>query len=79
MNSRSRTNIDNMIAFTHDIFIMFHNNDRISDLRESFEIFYEHIIISRMESDRWLIENIDNSLKARTNLRCESYTLRFSS
>lgn len=78
MHSCSWSYIQNIVTTAHDILVMFDNNDGIPYLCELFEIFYEHIIISRMQSDRWLIENIDNTFETCSNLRCKTDSLRFS-
>ena len=78
MHSGTWANIYHMIAFSHDILIMFNNHNRIPYCSESFEVGNEHIIVTWMKSDRWFIKNIDNTLKASTYLCCQSYTLWFS-
>ena len=72
------TNIYNIVTFAHDILVMFDNYDTISYACEPFEIFYEHFIVSWMESDRWFIENVDNPLKSGTNLGSKADTLTLS-
>ena len=51
MDSGTRTNIDNMITLSHDVFIMFDNYNRIPYLRKSLQIGDEHIVITWMETD----------------------------
>ena len=63
----------------HYILIMFNNDDTISYVCKSLEVLDQHFIITGMESDRWLVENIDNPLKSCTNLGGKTDTLRFSS
>jgi hypothetical protein len=58
---------------------MFDNDDSIPDSDESFQIIDEEGIITRVEADRWLIENIDNPLEPRTDLSRETDTLRLTS
>lgn len=54
---------------------MFDNYDAVSDSRKAFEVLYEHLIVSRVKSYRWFIEDIDDSLEARPYLCCETDTL----
>jgi hypothetical protein len=68
-----------MVGFSHDIFIMLDNDDGISNLRKRFKILDESAIISRMQTNRWFVKDIDDSLKPRTNLGRETNSLRFSS
>lgn len=58
---------------------MFDNYDTIANTRQALQVSYEHLIISWMESDRWLIEDVDNALESCTDLCGESYTLTLSS
>lgn len=79
MDSCTWTNIDDIVTLSHDIFVMFDNNDSIPYLCQSFEIGDKHIIVSRMQTDRWLIEYIDNSLESSSYLCGKTYALRFAS
>lgn len=78
MHSSARSYVDDVVRFSHDIFVMFDNYDTIANGRQTFEILYEHLIISRMESDRWLIEYIDNALKTCPYLCGKTDTLRLT-
>ena len=51
MNSGTRANIDDMITFPHNIFIMFDNYDGITNGSKTLEIGNQHIIVTRMETD----------------------------
>ena len=79
MDTRPWTNVDNIITFSHDIFIMFDDYDTIANGRQPLQILNKHFIVTWMKSDRRLIEDIDNSLKSGTNLGSEPYSLTFSS
>ena len=78
MNTSTRSDIDNIITCPHNIFIVFNHNHRISKICELMEIGYEKIIISRMKTYRWLIKDIDDTFKLRSDLSCESYSLSFT-
>ena len=79
MHSSTRADVDNMITLSHDILIMFDNDNCITYLRQSLEIGDKHVVITRMEADGWFIKHIDDTLKTSSYLCCESYTLRLSS
>ena len=79
MLSGSRSDIEDIIGSLHDIFVMFDDDDTISDRDELLDILYKHSIVSRMQSDRWFIEDIRNPLEFCSDLCGEAYTLRFSS
>lgn len=75
MDTRSGSYIDYLVSIAHDIFIMFDNYDRISEIHELPEIVEKKTAITRMESDGWFIENIGNSLESRTHLCCQTNPL----
>jgi hypothetical protein len=58
---------------------MFDNYDSIPDLGERLKILDKSTIVSRMETDRWFIEYVDNPLESSPDLSRETYSLRFSS
>lgn len=79
MDSSPGTDIDDISTLVHDIFVMFDDYDTVSDSGESLQILDEHLIITRMETDGWLIEDIDDPLESRTYLCRESDTLTLTS
>lgn len=79
MDSSPWSDIDDIVRFSHDIFIMFDDDDGIPDEGEALEIGDEHIIIPWMETDRGFIEDIDDPFEASSDLCGESDTLRLSS
>ena len=75
MDTSARSYIDYFISISHDIFVMFDNNDSISEIHELSQIIEKQTTISRMKSDRGLIEDIGDSLKSRSHLCRKSYSL----
>lgn len=58
---------------------MFDNDYAVSDRDELFDIFYKHAIVSRMQADGRLVEDIGNPLQLRPDLSGKPNALRFSS
>ena len=79
MDSGTRANIDDVITLSHDIFIMLDDHNGISDLCETLQVGDEHVVVTRMESDRWLIEYVDDPLETSSDLSGETDTLRLPS
>lgn len=79
MDSCSRADIDDVVTLAHDIFIMFDNYDTIANTCQTLQISDKHLVISRVESNRRLIEDVDNPLESCAYLRGEPYTLTLSS
>lgn len=79
MDTSTRSYVDYLISISHDILVMFDNNDSISEIHEFSQIIEEEPTVPRMETDRGLIEDIGDSLKSRTHLGRKSYSLRLTS
>ena len=78
MDTCSGSDINNFIRISHDIFVMFDNYDRISEIHELSQIIEEETAITRMKSNRGLVENIGDSFESRPYLGRESDALRFA-
>lgn len=75
MDTRSGPYIDYLISIAHDIFVMFDNYDRISEIYQLPQIVEEETAITRMESDGWFIEDISDSFEPRPYLGRETDSL----
>jgi 5-formaminoimidazole-4-carboxamide-1-beta-D-ribofuranosyl 5'-monophosphate synthetase len=75
MDTRSWSDIDDMIRLTHDLFIVLDDDNGISEIDELSEVVNEETTVPRMQSDGRLIENIGNSLEFCPYLRRETYAL----
>ena len=60
----SRTNIYNKISRTHRILVVFHHNQRISQITQMLQRRKQLVIITLMQSNARLIQNISNSDKS---------------
>ena len=79
MYARCRTDIHNVVRCTHRIFIMLHDDQRISQILEVHQGAKQLIIVSLVQSDAWLIENIGNTNESRTDLCCKADSLCLAS
>lgn len=79
MDTSARTDVYDVVTRSHDILIMLYDDDGIADLSQLVEIGDQEIIVSRVETDRWLIEHIDDSLELGANLGRETDTLSLTS
>lgn len=78
MDTRSGSDIDYLISISHDIFVMFDNYHRVSEVYQFSQIIEEESAVSWVESDRRLIQDIGDSFESRTHLCREPDTLRFT-
>ena len=75
MDTSTRSDINYLISISHDIFVMFDNDNRVPEIHQFSEIIEEETTISWMEADRGFIEDIGYSFESRTHLRCQTNPL----
>ncbi len=75
----SGAHVDNIVGSTDCILVVFDDKDGITELLEALEGVYEFLVVPLMESDRGLVEDVENPRESRADLGCESYSLAFSS
>gem|GEM_PF-3325375 len=78
MNSCSWTNVDNVVSMLHNIFVVFDNNDGIANFGEFLDVSNEHIVVSRMETNRRFIQNVNNTFEFGSYLRRQTNALGLS-
>ena len=61
MDAGCRTNIHNVVGRTHGILIMFHDNQRISQILKIHQCMQQLVIVPLMQSDTRLIQNIGHA------------------
>ena len=62
MFSGSRSDIDYLVCRKHGIFIMLNHDQCISKITEMLECCEKFVIISLVQADTWLIQNIQQPL-----------------
>ena len=78
MDTRSRTNIDDMVGGEHCIRIVLNNDDRVSKVAEMFKSSDKFFVIALMKADAGFVKDIENSHKGRTNLGRKADSLCFA-
>ena len=78
MYARCRSDIHNIISSPHGVFIMFNNNQCISQIFQIHQRPQKLIIVSLMQTDTRLVKNIGNTHQSGTDLGCQTNSLRFS-
>ena len=79
MYTRCRTDIHNVVRCTHRIFIMLHDDQRISQILEVHQCPKQLIVIPLVQTDTRFIQNIGNANKSRTDLGCKADSLCLAS
>ena len=54
-----RTHIDEPVGGTHDLLVVFHYDDRIAQVAQFFQYFYQAVCISAVEANARLVENVE--------------------
>lgn len=57
---------------------MLDHDDRVSEIAQTFQRFYEKVVIPLMKSDRRLVEDIEHPGERASDLCCKTYTLCFT-
>ncbi len=78
VRARARAEVDNMIRAAHRFFIVLDDDERISFLAQGGQRFEQSQIVARMQTDRGLIEHVEDAAQIRTKLRREPNALRLT-
>ena len=78
MLSCTGTNINDPVALFYCLFIMFNNQDRVTQVAKTDESVNKATIISLMQTNARFIENIERANQTRTNLTCQANALCFT-
>ena len=74
----TRTKIQNAVRSPHDVGIVFHDEDRISQVAQIMKDFDQPVCVAAVQANRWLIEHIQRSHQARPQRSCELDSLRLA-
>src|SRR5436189_6480272 len=74
----SRSKINDVIRGANRFFVVFDNDDRVSEITQPAQSANEPFVVALMESDARFIKNVKASGETRTNLSCQSNPLRFT-
>ena len=72
------TYVNNVVSCTNGIFIVLDNKYGITAVSELLEGLNKTVVVSLMQTNRRLVQNIKDAHKTSANLSCQTYTLGFS-
>ena len=75
MKTSFGTDINQMISCQHNILIMFHHQYTVTDITKISQCIDQAVIIPLVQTNRWFIQYISDTLQLRTDLCCQSYPL----
>src|SRR5215211_2973420 len=70
--------VDQMISLAHRFLVVLHDDDRVAEITELAERVEQTCVVTLVESDRWLVENVEDANQTRSDLRRQANALRFS-
>lgn len=78
MATGARSDIDDVVAGEHGVFVMFDDDDGIFEVAEVFESVDEFVVVALVEADGGFVENVEDALEARANLGGKANALGFA-
>ena len=54
----SWTNVNDIVAFQHHVFVVFHHNDAVSAVAQVFQRLNEFLIVALMQTNARFVKNV---------------------
>ena len=70
--------VEHIVGVADGFFVVFDDEDGVAEIAQADEGFDEAGIVALVEADGGFVEHIEDSAKARADLRCEANALAFS-
>ena len=78
VHAGSRAHVHNVVGSSDGVLVMLYNNHTVAKISQRFQRVNQLIVITLMETDRRLVEYINNSAQSQTDLTGQSNSLRFT-
>ena len=78
MDTRTGSDIYNIISLAHCLLIVFYHDNRVAELTQMLERTDKLAVISLVQADARLIEDVKHACKRRAYLSRKSDSLRFT-
>ena len=75
MHTGPGADVKNIVCFANSLFIMLDHDDGIALITQVLECTQQAIIVTLMQTDRGLIQDIENPGQTRPNLGCQTDSL----
>ena len=67
-----------MVGGGHHVRIVFHNDDRVSQIPQLFQNSYQPCRVATVQANGWLVENVSGAHESRAETGCELDPLRLA-
>ena len=70
--------VDDDVGLAHRLLVVFDDNQRVAQIAQRLERRQQPRVVTLMQSDRRLVQDVQHADKRRTDLRCQTNALRFT-
>ena len=70
--------IDDVVGRAHGVFVVLDDEDGVAHVAQSFQRPQKPIVVARMQTDRWLIEDVQHADQAAADLPSQTNPLRLA-
>ena len=71
VNARAGADVDNEVRRAHGVLVVFDDKNRVSQIAQTAQRIEELVVVTLVQADGRLIENVENAHEARADLRCK--------
>ena len=68
MHARARADVDDIVRRADGVFVMLHHDHCIAEVAQATERGKQAVIVSLMETDRRLVQHVENACEAGADL-----------
>ena len=72
------TDINNLVCGIHGFFVVFNHQQCVTQVAQVLQGCQKFAVITLMQADRRLVQNVQHANKPAANLRGKAYALRFA-
>ena len=74
-----RTDVNDIVGGKHHVSVVLHDDDRVADVSKLLETVDESLVVSLVQTDTWLVEDVEHIDELTANLCGESDALALAS
>ena len=78
VDARAGTHLDDVVGGANGVLVMLHHDDGVADVAQAFEGRDHLHVVLRVQADARLVEHVEHSHQARTDLGGQAYALRLA-
>ena len=78
MDARARADVEDVVCGADQFFVVLNDEDGVAYVGEVAECGDESVVVARMQTDGWFVEDVARADEFATDLCCEADALCFS-